>query len=174
MDTDEARDRILDAAGRLFYTHGIQATGMDQLRGASGVSLKRLYQCYPSKDAVIEAYLHHRDQHWTQALADHIERHRDPRRLLAVFDFLTDWFDTPDFHGCAFINAYGELDAVAPPVAGIARAHKTTLRTHLVDLATAAGAGNAETLADQLLLLIDGAITAAALLDASRDTTAPD
>ena len=132
MDADEARRRVLDAAERLFYARGIQAVGMDEVRDAAGVSLKRLYQCYASKDALVEAYLEHRDLRWNAALADHVGRVADPReRVLAVFGFLSEWFRTADFRGCAFINAFGELGPASPPVAAAARGHKGALRARL-------------------------------------------
>lgn len=164
IDGDEARRRILDAAERLFYARGIQAVGMDQIRDAAGVSLKRLYQCYPSKDALVEAYLEHRDQWWNRALAEHVGRVADPReRVTAVFGFLSEWFGTADFRGCSFINAFGELGPASPPVAAAARAHKGTLRERLRTLAAEAGAADPDMLADQLLLLVEGAIVAAAM-----------
>ncbi|MDI5907056.1 TetR family transcriptional regulator, partial [Streptomyces sp. 12257] len=46
MDSAVARERALDAAEELFYGRGIQSVGMDDIRGASGVSLKRLYQLF--------------------------------------------------------------------------------------------------------------------------------
>jgi AcrR family transcriptional regulator len=161
---DDVRDRILDGAQRLFYAQGIQAVGMDRIRDVSGVSLKRLYQCYPSKDALVIAYLERRDHEWTQALDDHVERVRDPReRVLAVFGYLDEWFRTADFRGCSFINAFGELGPTSPGVAALAQAHKRALRTRLARLAAATGAGDPEALADQLLLLVEGAIVAAAM-----------
>ncbi|WP_310738929.1 TetR/AcrR family transcriptional regulator [Microbispora sp. H10830] len=163
IDGDTARRRVLDAAERLFYARGIQAVGMDQIRDAAGVSLKRLYQCYPSKDALVEAYLEHRDQRWNQALAEHVGRVAESReRVTAVFGFLAEWFGTTDFRGCSFINAFGELGPASPPVAA-ARAHKRTLRERLHTLAAEAGAADPDALADQLLLLVEGAIVAAAM-----------
>lgn len=138
--------------------------GMAEIRQASGVSLKRLYQCFASKDNLVQAYLRRRDQRWHQALAEHVGIHSSPtQRLLAVFDFLSMWFDTSDFRGCAFINAFGELGAVSTPVAGLTRAHKGTLRAHLGELAGEADATDAEGLADQILLLVEGGIVAAAM-----------
>ena len=110
VDDQEVRERLLAAAADLFYSRGIAAVGMDDIRTASGVPLKRLYQCVPSKDRLVEAYLSRRDERWLAALALHVSRSRDPRqRVLAVFTFLAEWFATPDFRGCAFINAFGEL-----------------------------------------------------------------
>ncbi|MEV5138750.1 TetR/AcrR family transcriptional regulator [Streptomyces syringium] len=158
--TPEAR--VLDAAGTLFYGRGLQAVGMDAIRAASGVSLKRLYQLYPSKDALVEAYLRRRDARWRDALARYADaRPAGAERVLAVFDWLHQWFQEPDFRGCAFVNSFGELGAGSEAVAAVARAHKDAFRRYLTGLATGAGAPAA--LADQLALLAEGAIVTAAI-----------
>jgi AcrR family transcriptional regulator len=54
--------QVLDAAEALFHEPGVQSVGMDEIRSAAGVSLKRLYQLYPAKDRLIEAVLRHRDR----------------------------------------------------------------------------------------------------------------
>jgi len=163
MNDDEARERLLAAAGQLFYARGIHAVGMDDIREAAGLPLKRIYQFFPSKDQLAEAYLARRDENWLAALARRVDRCRDPRqRVLAVFAFLGEWFATPDFRGCAFINAAGELGSVSAPVAEITRQHKRKLRRYLAVLAAAAGAADPPALAAGLLLLMDGAIVAAA------------
>src|SRR5213592_2397281 len=157
MDSAVARERALDAAEELFYGRGIQAVGMDDIRGASGVSLKRLYQLFPAKDQLIEAYLKRRDLRWRERLAAHVERREDPEeRILAVFDWLRLWFGEPDFRGCAWINAYGELGAASPRVAAQVRAHKHAFRGYLADLVTDAELPAA--LAGQLFLLAEGAM----------------
>ena len=48
MDSDDPRQHVLETADRLFYGRGVQAVGMDELRQAAGVSLKRLYALFPS------------------------------------------------------------------------------------------------------------------------------
>lgn len=55
MDAETAELRVLEAARTLFNERGVQAVGMDSIRSASGVSLKRLYQVFPSKDALLDA-----------------------------------------------------------------------------------------------------------------------
>jgi AcrR family transcriptional regulator len=163
MNDQEARDRLLAAAEGLFYERGIQAVGIDEIRAASGVSLKRLYHCFPSKERLVEAYLERRDRQWQDSLARHVDRRADPRqRVLAVFGFLAEWFAMPDFRGCAFINAFGELGTKSETITRITRNHKRRLRHYLAGLAAAAGAAAPHVLADQLLLLIDGAIVSAA------------
>ncbi|MFJ9939008.1 TetR/AcrR family transcriptional regulator [Streptomyces erythrochromogenes] len=155
MDDEEARTRLLDAAEELFYRHGIQAVGMDRIRTASGVPLKRLYRLYPAKESLVAAYLERRDRRWTAALREAVAGAAEP--VPAVFDWLARWFSEPDFRGCAFLNAYGELGAAAPEVV---RVHKAELRALLAGLVPAEAP---PALADQLLILVEGATTVAAL-----------
>ncbi|UZJ30315.1 TetR/AcrR family transcriptional regulator [Streptomyces endophytica] len=161
--------RILDAAEGLFYGRGIQAVGMDELRAAAGVSLKRLYQCFPAKRDLVEAYLRRRDARWRAALAEYVDaRAGGPEgRVPAVFDWLAEWFAEPDFRGCAFLNSFGELGATSQEVARAAREHKRALVSYLdglvSDLPGEFPVRQRSLLAGQLALLVDGAISAAAV-----------
>lgn len=162
LDEETARERVLEAAEALFYNQGIQAVGMDTIRSNSGVSLKRLYHLFPSKADLVQEFLRERDGRWLEALAKYVETTQDPDdRVVAVFDWLYIWFCEPGYRGCAFINSFGELGAVSPEVAELARAHKTAFHDYLAKLVTAAG--RPARLADHLLLLAEGAIVAAAI-----------
>jgi len=162
MDQQTAQDRALDAAEDLFYTRGVHAVGMDDIRDTSGVSLKRLYQLFPNKEHLVTAFLRRRDVRWRGGLTEHVGRVADPReRLLAVFDWLHTWFTAPDYRGCAWINCFGELGATSTAVAEEARTHKEGFRQILRDLS--AGAGHDDDLEEQLLLLAEGAIVTAAI-----------
>ncbi|WP_236788927.1 TetR/AcrR family transcriptional regulator [Amycolatopsis sp. GM8] len=162
MDREAAQTKLLDAAEELFYARGIQTVGMDDIRSASGVSLKRLYQVFPAKEQLIEAYLERRDTRWRGRLAEHVETHDDPeRRILAVFDWLELWFGEPGFRGCAWINSFGELGAVSDSVRRQALRHKTAFRDYLGELVAAAGLPGE--LADNLLLLAEGAMVTAGI-----------
>ncbi|TWG24880.1 TetR family transcriptional regulator [Actinoplanes teichomyceticus] len=153
---------MLDAAERLIYARGIRAVGMDDVRTASGVALKRLYSLYPSKDAVVEAVLERRDRWWRERLAEHVQRVDDPReRLLAVFDWLGEWFAEPDFRGCAWINAFGEAGATSPAVAAQVDRHKRAFAAQLAEWCSAAGCP--PELAEQLFLLAEGAVVTAGI-----------
>ncbi|HET6298573.1 MAG TPA: TetR/AcrR family transcriptional regulator [Kribbella sp.] len=164
IDTATAQRQVLAAADSLFYERGVQAVGMDAIRTASGVSLKRLYQLFPSKDALIEAYLKHRDELWKTMLAEHVDPTTEPRdRILAAFDFLHAWFQQADYRGCAFINSFGELGTVSPRVAELANQHKADFQQRLTELAEAAGAPAPARLAEYLILLSEGAITRSAI-----------
>lgn len=140
MDADTAQTRLLDAAEELFNEHGIQAVGMDTIRARSGVSLKRLYQLYPAKDRLVEAVLTRRDHTVLTDLRRYVDARTDPReRVLAVFDFLEEWFACSDFRGCTFINTFGELGGISGDVAEIARTHKDAFRRYLRGLVADAG-----------------------------------
>ncbi|MFI1722215.1 TetR/AcrR family transcriptional regulator [Streptomyces sp. NPDC020489] len=167
MDSDTARERALDAAEELFYGRGVQSVGMDDIRGASGVSLKRLYQLFPAKEQLVEAYLERRDVRWRGRLAEHVERNTDPvQRLLTVFDWLEGWFAEDGFRGCAWINSYGELGATSDRVATQVRSHKRAFRAYLDGLVAAAGLPNA--LTGQLYLLAEGAMVTAGITGSTR------
>lgn len=168
MDSATARVQALDAAEKLFYGRGIQSVGMDDIRGASGVSLKRLYQLFPAKEQLVEVYLERRDVRWRGQLTAYVEeRQADPeQRLLAVFDWLEEWFGEAEFRGCAWINSYGELGARSDRVAEQVRAHKQAFRDYLGSLVTAAGLPDA--LAGQLYLLAEGAMVTAGITGSTR------
>lgn len=155
MTPTEATDRLLEAAEELFYAHGVQAVGMDAVRARSGVSLKRLYQTFPAKNDLVEAYLRRRDERWRTSLREFVHaRGDDP---LAVFGWLRNWFSEPGFRGCAFINSFGEFGEPAPGVAAAIREHKDRLRAYLRGLVPN------KTTADQLFSLVEGATVLAAI-----------
>ena len=154
--------RIVDAADALYYARGFQAVGMDEVRSAAGVSLKRLYQEFPSKEALVLAVLRARHAMWDEGVAAAVAAADEPRdKLLAIYDYLSSWFADDSFRGCGFINAFGELGTVFPSVAQLAREHKESFQGFLAALVAAAGAP--ASLAPQLALLAEGAQTTAAI-----------
>lgn len=170
MDSAVARERVLDAAEELFYGRGIQSVGMDEIRGASGVSLKRLYQLFPAKEQLVEAYLERRDGRWRGRLAEFVELRPTPEeRILAVFDWLERWFGEEGFRGCAWINSYGELGATSDRVAAQVRAHKGAFADYLASLVT--DAGRPATLAGPLFLLAEGAMVTAGITHTTHPAT---
>jgi AcrR family transcriptional regulator len=158
----DPRQRVVDAADELFYARGIRAVGMDDVRTAAGVSLKRLYSLFPGKDSLVLAVLHKRHAMWTDGLTAAVDAADDPRaKLLAVYDYLAQWFAEDAFRGCGFINAFGELGPTSPEVAEYAREHKRTFQDQLAALVADAGVDTS--LAPQLAILAEGAQTTAAI-----------
>jgi AcrR family transcriptional regulator len=161
MDLETAEARALDAAEDLFYRRGVHAVGMDDIRDAAGVSLKRLYQLFPNKERLVTAFLQRRDRRWRTRLSTFVGTAAVADRPLAVFDWLHTWFSEPDYRGCAWINCFGELGATSEAVAAEVRMHKDGFRQYLHTLV--ADAGLPSDLADHLLLLAEGAIVTSAI-----------
>jgi AcrR family transcriptional regulator len=160
--TDTLQSQLLDATERLIYSDGIHATGMDAIVKASGVARKTLYRYYPNKEALIVAALERRDERWMQWFIQATSAHDDPaERLLSVFPALRSWFESESFHGCAFLNAAGETGDPSSAIRRVSRMHKERLRSYLAELAGAANYRDPASLASQLLLLVDGAISVA-------------
>jgi AcrR family transcriptional regulator len=163
VDDDTAQAKLLDAADRLFYAHGIRSVGMDQIRDASGVSLKRLYRIFPAKDQLAETVLRRRDLAFRQSLAEYVAVLASPRdKILGIFDFLYAWFSEPDYRGCPFINAFGEMNANSTNVTASVEEQKQAFSAFLADLVAAADGTPA--VAEQLFILANGAMVAAAVL----------
>jgi AcrR family transcriptional regulator len=162
IDDTTARRHLVEAADRLFYARGVQAVGMDAVRNEAGVSLKRIYSLFPSKDDLIVAVLEHRRAQWDSGIATSAARAGTAReKLLAIFDFLDAWFREPDFHGCVFINVFGELSAGSESVTGTVRRQKDAFQDYVTGLVREAGAP--ESLAPQIAILAEGAQTTAAI-----------
>lgn len=162
LDSEAARTRLLDVSEGLFYSRGIQAVGMDDIRSAAGLSLKRVYALYPTKTRLVEAYLERRDVRWRGRLAEAVSAVPEPReRLLVLFDRLGDWFREPGFRGCAWINGFGELGGVSETMVRQVRAHKQAFADYVAELV--ADAGLPASLAPHLVLLAEGAMVSAAI-----------
>src|ERR1700677_4378268 len=93
------QERILDTAGRLFYGQGIRAIGVDTIAAEIGISKRTLYNHFPSKDALIAAYLERR------FVPPRASDKPPAEQILATFDALERRFSAKDFRGCPFVNA---------------------------------------------------------------------
>lgn len=157
------RDHLVDTALDLFCRHGFHATGIDKILAASGVAKMTMYKHFKSKDELILATLHRSDEKFRNGLMRDIERKaKTPRdRILAIFDYLGDWFAKSSFTGCTFINATAEYAELDNPIHAAAAEHKRLIYGYIFDLAKATGAKDPDTLANGLALLVEGAVVMA-------------
>jgi AcrR family transcriptional regulator len=146
------KDRILETADRLFYLQGIRAVGVDTIAAEIGISKRTLYNHFPSKDALISAYLARR------FVAPRPSEKPPAEQILGTFDSLERRFSAKDFRGCPFVNAVAELGSEDRSVRRIAVAFKESRRVWFRDLLLQLGVADAEGLATQLTLLVDGSI----------------
>lgn len=156
-----ARQRVLVTAHRLFYWDGIRATGIDRVIAESGVTKVTFYRHFPSKQALVLAYLDHRHALWMAWFRDALQRHAGglPAGAEALAGALGEWFGDDGFRGCAFINAAVELGGSVDAVLAVVRQHKQDLVDTLAQALPAGPQAGAQ--AEALALAIDGAIVQA-------------
>ncbi|MEU8265449.1 TetR/AcrR family transcriptional regulator [Micromonospora sp. NPDC048999] len=165
----KARQRLLSAAARLFYVHGVSATGIDTITAEAGVAKMSLYNNFSSKADLVQAYLDVRHEEWLDLYRRRLEQASDARSgVLAVFDAYTDHAATAyehGFRGCGLLNAAAEL-----PVGDQGRTTVRQHKEHVEDLL----AGHldqllpdqprqARALAEHLSFLLEGAMARAGL-----------
>jgi len=165
MDTiDDASlvSRLLAATEKLIYAGGIHATGIDAIVKASGVARRSIYKMYSTKEELVAAALLARDQRWMSWFIEATSQADEPvKRLASIFPALRQWFENEDFHGCAFINAAGELGVTHPDIGAVSTLHKQRLLSYLRELTGAAGLSDPDEVANYFLILIDGATAVA-------------
>jgi AcrR family transcriptional regulator len=157
-----ARERILLTAHDLFYREGIRATGIDRVIAEAGVTKVTFYRHFPSKNALIYAFLEYRHQRWMAWFIEALQRHgsvSQGRGLDALVPALAEWFRDGSFRGCAFINSVGELGGTLPEVVKIGQRHKQEMMTVIASLLPASTQRKQDT--EAIALAVDGAIVRA-------------
>lgn len=155
-----ARERILETAYGLFARRGIRAVGIDEIIAHSGVAKATFYRHFPSKDALVLAYM----DRWYQVRHDAIEEaiahaHGPDDALLAAFNVLDDWFS----RGAAEVNTFLHVVIEFGPNHPLGRAameHLVAIRGRLAALAAAAGLNDPEGFAWSFHILTKGAMVA--------------
>lgn len=161
------RERILAVASRLFYTHGVQAVGLNRIITEARTGKNLLYRHFPTKADLVDAYLREAERiRGGPAGAARAAAAPDPRaQLVALVGEVATRAGLPGLRGCAFRNYLGEFPPPArgepaagaePDPADIARRYLRRSRGEVAELVTALGVADPELLVDQLWLLVDG------------------
>ena len=148
-------ERVLAAADKLFYRQGIRAVGVDALAAEAGVSKRTLYNHFPSKDALIAAYLTARFRHLAPSDAPAREQ------ILGAYDRLERMFADGSFRGCPYVNAVTEIGDPKHAAARIAIQFKEQRRGWYRALLERLGVRDPDGLATQLQILAEGALAGA-------------
>jgi AcrR family transcriptional regulator len=155
-----AAERILTAAGTLFYRHGIRAVGVEAIAEAANTTKKTIYDRFGSKDGLIVAYLNRRSLRWrTLVLEFMANKEAGAEQALAVFDATDNWMDSWG-RGCGFVNAYAEIGGTDHPGVAIIVEEKTWVRELFEYTCAAGNYPDPPFLAGQLMLLHEGSIVA--------------
>ena len=157
-----AHERIVEAARDLFCRHGIHATGIDRILAVAGASKMALYGRFGSKEALLREVLSREGADWRAGFFARIAMAgADPmQQLQSVAAAMEGWYQSGRFYGCAFMNAVAEHDKSEVWLREAAAEHHGHILRFLAAVATQAGLAEAEVVAKQILLLIDGATAA--------------
>ncbi len=167
-----ARERLLDAAYRLFAVQGISQVGVDTVVAEASCAKSSLYQNFQSKAGLALAFLERREQMWTRDwLEQGVKRraHTPHDRLLAIFDLFDEWFRHPDFEGCSFVKVLLE-SGKDDPVHDAAAAQLAKIRSMIRGFAAEAGLADVDGFSHTWHMLMKGSIVSACEgnLDAAR------
>ncbi len=139
----------------------------------TGIAKTTLYRHFGSKEGLILAALAKVDEVSRDEMREFVEKASDDpvKRILALFDLLAVWFAEPEFKGCPFVAAAGEFSAPSDPVFQQARQHKRLTLAYIDDLVRAARLSEPKRLAQQLTMLLEGAIAYAMMMGADGVAT---
>jgi AcrR family transcriptional regulator len=162
-----ARERLLRATAELVYANGIDATGVDALAAAAGVTKRTLYQHFRSKDELVGAALAAADGAVMASLRSAVQRRmaKGERPVEALFAYLERLVTLSAFRGCTFLNAGLEMHDADHPVRAAVRSHTDARRVFVEELVRAEGVADDATI-EAISLLVEGTF---ALSAARRD-----
>lgn len=159
----DPRERILEAADRLFYTEGVRATGTEKIMSASEVAKATFYRHFPSKDELVIAYLEHRDESFFEA----VDSPSPPKDIHEALDRIERVVNQHDIIGCPFLRVASEYPDSTHPFHCIALNHENKFLKYLIGLLRPFDIDN-KAAAAAILSVIDGALTARMLYGASK------
>jgi AcrR family transcriptional regulator len=157
-----AHAQILDAAEKLFYLEGARNVGIDAVVRRAGVNKMSLYRQFESKEDLLQQYLLRKDQTFWAYFDASIDKCPGAARdqLSQIFVDLAQRTSAPSYRGCPFVNMAVEYPDRAHVARRMVADNKARLLRRLTELADAAGARDALSLAKSLALLIEGAYAA--------------
>lgn len=147
-------EKITASAERVFDSGGFAASGMDALTQAAGVSTRTLYKHIGSKSDLIAAVLRIRSTRFFERLdvVDDVD---------GLFAALEQWVQSEGARGCLFLRAAGELSAEFPAALEEVSKYRRRLRELINKLVQQEGEACSDLLTDQVLVLFEGATSAA-------------
>jgi AcrR family transcriptional regulator len=160
-----ARERLLETARRLFYGEGIHTVPVDRLVTEAGVTRATFYRHFPAKEDLVEAYLRATDADLRAAVADALDQPSPQRGADALLELIGQVTCSAGFRGCHFINASAEYPDPADPVRIAVAEHRAWFQDTVTKLAAQAGHPDPDHAGRVLVLLHDGALSAAELDD---------
>jgi len=108
--SERTRQRIVEAANRLFYHKGYNQTSFSDVVQAAGVPRGNIYYYFKTKDEILEAAIRYRTERITLMLEGWSGSYRTPiERLHRFIDILSDSADAILRYGCPMGSLNSEL-----------------------------------------------------------------
>src|SRR6201996_4241491 len=160
------RERIVEAATELFYAQGLRAVSAEKIIAQVGITKVTFYRHFPTKDDLIVAYLERRAQWERDAIAQARQAAADvPDAFRIVAEAIGAESCSPGFRGCPFINAAAEYADPEHPVRRTVDSHRRWFRQAIQDLLAEMDVPDPALVADQVVMLRDGAMVSGYLSD---------
>lgn len=156
------RERLLEAAAELFYAHGLRAVSVDKVIDLAGTTKVTFYRHFKTKDDLVVAYLEHRaalERDGIGAAIKHGNGDVDAT-LRVISEAIGTIACAPGFRGCPFINAAAEYPDPGSPIRKAVDAHRRWNKTTFEQLIAPLGITSPAEVADDLMLIRDGAMVA--------------
>ncbi|MQY40851.1 hypothetical protein SRB17_88840 [Streptomyces sp. RB17] len=162
----DARSRLLKTACRIFYEEGIHSVGVDRIVTEAQVTRATFYRHFPSKEDLVLAYLDemHRAE---RSQADKAVAAGVPAAdtIRSLSRSITQGIQSPNYRGCAFLNAVAEYPASDHPVHLAVLAHRQWFLDTVTQLLAKIRETPAEAAAHHFVMMRDGATSAGCLFD---------
>lgn len=153
------RERILASATRLFDTNSIRSVSADKVIADAATTKVTFYRHFQSKDQLVVAYLEAQLGQLQAAVeAERAVGGNSCSLLLRLAAANGTAACRPGFRGCTFINAAAEYPAEGGIVREAVGRYRTWLHGVVSGLLSDLGVDGPETVADQLIMLRDGAM----------------
>ncbi len=156
----DVRERLLDAADRLFYREGVRVVGIDRILAEAEAAKASLYQHFGCKDELVASYLERRTADSRANIEAYLADTPPSQRALRFFDWVVEWAESKDFRGCPLQHTVSELTDAAHPARAIAHRQRAWFTERFLEWTTAAGVKDAKATARALVVLFDGAVAA--------------
>ena len=155
------RERLLQTARQLFIRRGASNVGINEVTEEAGVARMTLYNNFPSKEALTVAVYEDMTAAALRALEETAKSAgTEKARIDAIFGLFGKRAGSGEYRGCPFIHASLQEAAPSGPVHAVVQRYKRALRQQVFEALEEGRAKRAE-LADQIVLLLDGAVTEA-------------
>ncbi len=164
MKKPNARERILETAGKLFHQRGYSEVGINEIISEAETAKASFYQHYPSKEALCEAWLESIHEKSDTNMKAIIEADGSAsEKLSGYFEYLRSFLTQSEFRGCPYSNTGVVSGDNCTGIREQILEHKACLRHFFRELAFQACGDRkkADFTGDQILVIFSGASTEA-------------